>query len=117
MGYEHREDAFGGGKAGNGKHTHTHTVTHVGVAPQIKLMSYKHREDAVEGGGSRQWQRHTNTHTHTYTHSVPRETQDGWSLGQGSDLILTNLSVAPPLIKFVGNEHQEDAVGGGGSRQ
>ena len=24
MGYEHREDALGGG-AGNGKHTHTHT--------------------------------------------------------------------------------------------
>ena len=81
MGYEHREDAFGGGKAGNGKHTHTHTVTHVGVAPQIKLMSYEHREDAVEGGGSRQWQRHTNTHTHTYTHSVHCDSQGGWSLG------------------------------------
>ena len=65
------------------------------------------------GRGRRQW----HTHTHTHTHSVPRETQDGWSLGQGSDLILTNVSVAPPLIKFVGNEHQEDAVGGGGSRQ
>ena len=35
------------------------------------------------------------THTHTHTQSVPRDTQDGWSLGQGSDAILTQLSVAP----------------------
>ena len=27
MGYEHREDAVGGGGAGNVKHTHTHTHT------------------------------------------------------------------------------------------
>ena len=29
--------------------------------PIIKLMGYKRREDAVWGGGSRQWQTHTNT--------------------------------------------------------
>ena len=33
--------------------------------PLIKLMGYEHREDAVGGGGSRQWQTHTNTRTHT----------------------------------------------------
>ena len=27
MFYGHREDAVGGGRAGNGKHTHTHTVS------------------------------------------------------------------------------------------
>ena len=53
MGYEHQEDEVGGGVAGNGKVTHTHT------------------------------------------HSVPRDTQDGWSLGQRSDAILTHVSVAP----------------------
>ena len=26
MGYEHQEDALGGGGAGNAKHTHTHSV-------------------------------------------------------------------------------------------
>ena len=56
--------------------------------PLIKLMGYEHREDAVGGGGSRQWQ----THTHTY--NVPRDTQDGWSLGQGSKAMLTHVSVA-----------------------
>ena len=35
------------------------------------------------------------THTHTYTQSVLRDTQDGWSLNQGSDAILTHGSVAP----------------------
>ena len=29
MGYEHRDDAVGGGGAGNVKHTHTHTVSTV----------------------------------------------------------------------------------------
>ena len=57
----------------------------------ITIMVHEHREDAVGGGGSRQCQ----IHTHTYTQSVPRDTQDGWSLGQGSDAILTQLSVAP----------------------
>ena len=54
-------------------------------------MGYEHREDAVGGGGSRQWQ----THTHTHTHSVPRDTQGGCSLGQGSDTILTRVGLAP----------------------
>ena len=56
------------------------------------------------------------TNTHTYTQSVPRDTQDGWSLKQRSDAILTNVSVVS-LIKLVGYEHREDALGGGGSRQ
>ena len=51
------------------------------------------------------------THSHTHTHSVPRDTQGGWSLGQGSDTILKNVGVVPPLIKSVGYEHREDAVG------
>ena len=89
-------------------------MTHVSVAPPlIKLMGYEHREEAVGGEGSRQWQ----IHTHTHTQSVLRDTQDGWSLGQGSDAILTLVTVAPPLIKLVGYEHREDAVGGGRSRQ
>ena len=89
------------------EHTHTHTYTHthsvprdthggwslgkrseailihLGVArPLIKLVGYEHREDAVVCGGSRQWQTHT--HKDTHTHGVPRATQGGWSLGQGS---------------------------------
>ena len=68
-------------------------MTHVSVAPPlIKLMGYEHREEAVGGEGSRQWQIHT--HTHTHTQSVLRDTQDGWSLGQGSDAILTLVTVA-----------------------
>ena len=52
---------------------------------------------------------------HTHTHSVRRYTQGGWSLGQGSDSILAHEGVPPTLIRLVGYEHQEDAVGGGGS--
>ena len=63
------------------------------------------------GGGSRQLQ------THTHTHSVPRVSQDAWSLGQGSNAMLTSVSVAHPLIKILGYEHLEEAAGGGGSRQ
>ena len=43
--------------------------------PLIKLMSYEHREDAVGGAGM-------GKHIHTHMHSVPRDTQDGWSLGK-----------------------------------
>ena len=57
---------------------------------------------------------HTHTHTHTHTKSVP---QGGWSLGQGSNAILTHVSVVPPLIKLMGYEHREDAMEGGGSKQ
>ena len=56
----------------------------------------------------------TNTHTHTHTHSVLRDTQGGLSLGQGSDTILTHAGW-PPLIKLMGYEHREDAVGGAGN--
>ena len=54
------------------------------------------------------------SNTHTHTHSVTRDTQDGWSLVQGSDAGLTHVSVAHPLLKLTGNEHREHAVGGGG---
>ena len=63
------------------------------------------------GGGNRQCQ----TNTHRHTHSVLCGTHDGWSLGQGSDTILTHVSVALQLIKLMGYEHREDAVGGGGA--
>ena len=67
-------------------------LTRVGLAhPLNRLMGYEHQEDAVGGGGSKQWQ----THTHTHIHIVPRETQGGWSIGQGSAEILTQVSVAP----------------------
>ena len=56
-------------------------------------------------------------YTHTHTQCVPRDTQDGWSLGEGSDVILTHVGVAPPIIKLMGYEHRGDAVGGGGSGQ
>ena len=42
----------------------------------IKLVGNEHREGAVGGGGCKKWQKHT--------HSVTRDTQDGWSFGQGS---------------------------------
>ena len=79
----------------------------------IKLMGYEHREDAVGGGGSRQCQTHT--HTHTHTHSFPRDTQGGWSLGQGSDANLTHVGVAPPLVKIKDYEPREDIVWGAGN--
>ena len=56
-------------------------------------------------------------HTHKRTHSVPRDTQGGLNLGQGWDAILTHVSVAATLIKLMGNDHRENALGRGGSRQ
>ena len=79
-------------------------------------MGYEYREDAVAGGGAGNCKQ-TQTYTHTHTQSVPRDTQDGWSLGEGSDVILTHVGVAPPIIKLMGYEHRGDAVGGGGSGQ
>ena len=55
-------------------------------------------------------------HTHAHTNSFPRDTQSGWSLGQGSDAIMTHVSVAPPRINLMGYEHREDAMGGGVSK-
>ena len=52
----------------------------------------------------------------THTHSVPRDTQGGRSLGQESGAILTRVGLAHPLNRSMGYEHQEDAVGGGGSK-
>ena len=77
--------------------------------PLIQLMGYEHREDAVGSGGRMQCQ----THTHKRIHSVPRDTQGGWNLGQGSDAILTHVSVALPLIKLMGFELQEAQWGAG----
>ena len=56
-------------------------------------------------------------HTHPRKHSVSRDTQDGWSPGQGSDAILTHVSVARPLTKLMSYVHQENAVWGWRSRQ
>ena len=39
------------------------------------------------------WGEHAKANTHT--HSDTRDTQDGWSLGQGPDVILTHVGVAP----------------------
>ena len=52
----------------------------------------------------------------THTHGVSRDKQCGWSLGQWSETILTRVGV-PPVIKLMGFELREDAVGGGGSRK
>ena len=60
--------------------------------------------------------KHTQTHKPTHTHSVARDTDGGWSLGQRSDAVLTHVSVARPLIKLMGYEHREDAMWGGVSR-
>ena len=67
-------------------------------------MGYEHRGDAVGGGGSGQWQ--------THTHTVPRDTQGTWSLGQGSDAVSTHVSVAHLLIKLIGYVPLENAVWG-----
>ena len=40
--------------------------------PLFKVMGSEHREDAVGGGGSRQWQTHTNRHTHTVSLVIHR---------------------------------------------
>ena len=60
-------------------------------------------------GGSMQCQ----THTHKRIHSVPRDTQGGWNLGEGSDAILTHVSVALPLIELKGFELREAQWGAG----
>ena len=54
----------------------------------------------------------------THTHSVPRDTQGGRSLGQESGAILTHVSRLRLILArgLIGYEHQEDAVGGGGSK-
>ena len=63
-------------------------LTHVGEAtPLIKLMGYEHRR-MLRGVG-------VHAMANTDTHSVARDTQDGWSQGQGSDEILTPVGVAP----------------------
>ena len=82
------------------------------------------------GVGSRQWETQTHTHTvpiliprlelamantytHAYTNTVPRDMQVGRSIGLGSEAILTHVGVAGELIKLMGYEYWEDAVGMG----
>ena len=62
------------------------------------------------------WVEHAMANTHTHTHSDTRDTQDGWSLAQASDDILTHDSVAHTKMKSMVSEHREYVVGGGGSR-
>ena len=66
-------------------------LTHVGVPSLIKIMGIEHREDTVGGGG----REHAGANTQTHTHSVTRDILDGWSLGRGSDTILTHVGEAP----------------------
>ena len=66
-------------------------LTYVGVPPLIKIMGIEHREDTVGGEG----REHAVANTHTHTHSVTRDILDGWSLGRGSDTILTHVGEAP----------------------
>ena len=88
-------------------------LIHVGVArPLIKLMGNEHREDAV--GVGELAMRHT--HTRTHTHSVPRDTQDGCRLGQGSDTFLTHVGVAP-TNQINGLRTSGGRSGGVGSKQ
>ena len=48
---------------------------------------------------------------HTHTHIVPRDTHCEWRLGQGLDAIRTDAGVVRTLIKLMGYEHREDALG------
>ena len=51
-------------------------------------MGCEHRKDALGLWGACNGK-------HTHTHSDTRDTQDGWSLGQEQDVILTYVGVAP----------------------
>ena len=65
-------------------------LTHVCVARQLfKLRAMNiARTQWLVGGACNG--KHTHTNTHTHPHSVPRNTQDGWKLGQDSDAILAH---------------------------
>ena len=112
MGNDHRLDTVGGGRTRQGQ-THTqcrHSVhrdtqggwslgqgsngilTHESVAlPQIKYRWSLNIGSTLWGVG----EAGNIKHTHTHTHSVPRDTQGGWNLGQRSDATLTHVGVAP----------------------
>ena len=128
MGYEHQEDAvWGGGSWQRQAHTHTHTVSpviHRVVKPRamircnhdtckrgptlIKLVGYEHLEKAVGGGGSKHWQ----THTHTVSPVIHRVVKPRAMIRCNHD----TCKRGPTLIKLVGYEHLEKALGGGGSK-
>ena len=84
-------------------------------SPLIESMGYEHRVDEVGGGGSRQWQTTTHTHTHTNTVSfvIHRVVKPRSMIRSNHDTCKNGL----PLIKLMGYEHREDAVGGGESKQ
>ena len=74
-------------------------------------MGYEHREDAVVGGGAC-----NGKHTHTHTVS-PVTHRLGWMEPRARiERNLDTCTRGPPLIKILGYEHWEDALGGGGSR-
>ena len=105
MGNDHRLEKWGVGGPGKGQHTHSvhrdtqgewshgqgsdTILTHVGVAPTNQIIGLGTSGGCCGCGVSMLWQTHTNTHSDT------RDTQDGWSLGQGPDVILTHVRVAP----------------------
>ena len=74
-------------------------------------MGYEHREDAVGGGGSRQ--RQIQTHTHSVSLMIHRVVEPRATIRCNH----YTCKRGPPLIKLVAYEDQEDAVGGGGSKQ
>ena len=108
MSYDHREDAVGG--AGKGKHIHTHrTVSLVihrmdGASARIghkidtrwRAPTNQINGHCTPGGRSWGWGEGACSCKHTHTHSVTRDILDGWSLGRGSDTILTHVGEATP---------------------
>ena len=73
-------------------------------------MGNEHQEDAMRGGGSKQCQIHT--HTHTVSFVIHRVVEPRSMIRSNHDTCRHGL----PLIKLMGYEHREDAVGGGGSK-
>ena len=73
-------------------------------------MGNEHQEDAMRGGGE---QTMSNTHTHTVSFVIHRVVEPRSMIRSNHDTCRHGL----PLIKLMGYEHREDAVGGGGSKQ
>ena len=100
-----------GGGAGNGKHTYTHTqflARYTGwMEPRARIgrnldTSWRGQPTKLNcramNSGRTQWGvGGAGNGKHTHTHSVPRDTQGGWSFGRESDAILTHVGVARPL--------------------
>ena len=74
-------------------------------------MGYEHRDDVVGGGGAGNVK-----HTHTHTQSplcYTRWMEPPEKIGRNLD----TCRCGHPLFKFLGYEHEDEAVGGMGSRQ